>query len=434
MRDRGRVHDTTSFMDRWRRAGPWFGVLAALSGAVLLVCGAVGSTAAGARPLNTAAVPTPGTSSRLLEVSCSSASHCFAVGTYTTSNASLNEALLWNGTKWSLVPTPQPGTTATTAVSDLFSVDCLSGSDCWAAGNSQAPGGPELNEMLHWNGKKWALVPTPQPAGTGAGNQQELLGVSCAGAEDCWATGIVGSPSASQNEALHYNGRKWALVPTPQPAGTGGMSMNILERDTCLSTSDCWAAGAYVKGSGPQLNQLLHWNGKKWSRAVAPHPAGTGAHDGQVLAGVTCAAPSDCWATGAYAPNGSRELNQALHFNGKKWSSVPTPQPAGDARGDANELIDPACISATDCWAAGLTATKTGDPNNQVLHWNGKKWSNVSVPQPAGTTPQDPQMPGLYGIHCVSAVDCWAVGASHLGAKPSLNEIMHWNGKKWTRG
>jgi len=127
-------------------------------------------------------------------------------------------------------------------------------------------------------------------------------------------------------------------------------------------------------------------------------------------------------------------LNEALHWNGKRWSEVSTPQPGGSARGDGNELADPVCVSASDCWAAGVAESKTGHPKNVVLHWNGKKWAEASVPQPAGTVPQDPSMPGLYAIDCVSAVDCWAVGASHLGAAASLNQVVHWNGKRWRRG
>jgi hypothetical protein len=128
------------------------------------------------------------------------------------------------------------------------------------------------------------------------------------------------------------------------------------------------------------------------------------------------------------------ELNQAFHWNGKKWLKVPTPQPAGSAAGDQNELVDPYCVSASKCFAAGLTASKTGKPKNEVLTWDGKQWTPASVPQPAGTTPQDLGMPGLYGVRCVSATDCWAVGASHIGTNPILNEVLHLSGKTWSRG
>ena len=456
MRRRGRPH-CMIWSDVKRRALLWSAVLVSVFGAALSICVGLGASGAGARapkapvwrvptlagivspvrvPLKegsrrslTSAVPTPGTSSRLYEVSCSSASDCFAVGTYTKSNASLNEILRWNGRKWSPVATPQPSTAAGTE-SNVISVSCLSASDCWAAGSWEALSGPELNEMLHWNGKKWVLVSTPQPAGTAAGKQNAVFGVACASVRDCWATGVEGTSGASRNEALHWNGKKWRDVPVPKPG-----TQSMLDRDACVSASDCWAAGASLKGAaGPQLNELLHWNGKKWSGAPAPQPAGTSSDDGQGLVGVSCASPVDCWAAGGYAPKGRKELNEALNWNGKRWSKTLTPQPGGSAAGDFNELADAYCVSASRCFAAGLAASKTGDPKNEVLKWDGKRWSAASVPQPAGTTPMDPGMPGLYGIGCVSASDCWAVGATHLGSNPFLNQILHLKGKKWSSG
>lgn len=45
---------------------------------------------------------------------------------------------------------------------------------------------------------------------------------------------------------------------------------------TCLSASRCWAVGAYATGAGAILNQALRWNGSKWSRVRTPDPGGTG--------------------------------------------------------------------------------------------------------------------------------------------------------------
>jgi|SRR5690348_2908589 len=122
-----------------------------------------------------------------------------------------------------------------------------------------------------------------------------------------------------------------------------------------------------------------------------------------------------------------------IHFNGKRWSRVSTPQPGGTAAGDSNELVDSYCVSASRCFAAGLVEGRTQNPKNQVLSWDGGKWSVVSVPEPAGTTPGDTGMPGLYGIHCVSASSCWAVGATHLGNNPFLNQVLRLRGGKWSR-
>jgi hypothetical protein len=70
--------------------------------------------------------PTPGTYGGLSGVSCSSARSCTAVGNYShgtgsgTSGLSLPLAESWDGTAWSVVPAPRP------AVAHLYGVACTS--------------------------------------------------------------------------------------------------------------------------------------------------------------------------------------------------------------------------------------------------------------------------------------------------------------------
>ncbi len=72
-------------------------------------------------------------------------------------------------------------------------------------------------------------------------------------------------------------------------------------------------------------------------------------------------------------------LNEALRWDGKKWSNVKTPNPGGAAQNDGNSLNGVACTSASNCWAAGDVVT-SGVFNDELLHWNGKKWSVGTIP------------------------------------------------------
>ncbi len=70
---------------------------------------------------------------------------------------------VWNGTAWSIANVPQPG-----SVRDMmFGVSALSPSDVWVVGDQE--GGSNVFETLaeHWNGHAWSVVPTPDPGSTG---------------------------------------------------------------------------------------------------------------------------------------------------------------------------------------------------------------------------------------------------------------------------
>jgi len=68
-------------------------------------------------------------------------------------------------------------------------------------------------------------------------------------------------------------------------------------------------------------------------------------------------------------------VNQALHWNGRHWSYVATPNPAGSESLDNNELYQVRCTSSTNCWAVGAKQPYLGTQTDEILHWNGKKWS-----------------------------------------------------------
>jgi hypothetical protein len=212
--------------------------------------------AAAALPRGVANVPEPGTASVLFGVYCTSLANCWAVGFYQPSSGTegeFNEALHWNGTTWSQVTTPNPGGTASGDVSALFSVRCTSASNCWAAGESQASaaGGAMLNQALHWNGRKWSLAATPNPGGTSASSDvSQLFDVVCPSATNCWAVGQAGSSLAqTANQALHWNGTAWKRVTTPNPGGTSANDVNTLSSVRCPAARTCLAAGTMAPSS-----------------------------------------------------------------------------------------------------------------------------------------------------------------------------------------
>ena len=61
---------------------------------------------------------------------------------------------------------------------------------------------------------------------------------------------------------------------------------------------------------------------------------------------------------------------QLLHWNGKTWSKVASPSlPGGD------ELYGVSAASGTSAWAVG-SYDSIAETHPLLLRWNGKSWSN----------------------------------------------------------
>jgi hypothetical protein len=398
-----------------------------------------GRHVAAALPAGTANIPEPGDASILNGVTCVAPGNCWAVGYYLLSASEevpFNEVLHWNGTAWSQVTVPNPGGTAVGDASELFSVRCPGPSNCWAVGGYTA-NGAFLNQILHWNGTRWSLAASPDPGGIASGDVNELFDVVCRLATNCWAVGLAGSTvSQTVNQALHWNGTRWSPVATPDPGGTSANDVNGLFSIRCPASGTCLAVGSYGTFTGPaiSLNQSLLWNGTTWTQVTTPNPGPTTTDgDTNTLLGLACTSSSNCWAAGTYGPF-QGTFNQALHWDGATWSLVATPDPGGN--GEAlNQLNAVTCTAATNCWAVGIAGAAAGnvaDLLNQALHWDGGTWSVVATPDPAGTTNAENE---LEAVRCTSASNCWSVGvAISFGPNSSSGEALHWDGSIWSTG
>jgi hypothetical protein len=152
-------------------------------------------------------------------IACASSTNCWAVGYHADRRTGdlLNESLHRKGSTWSVVSTPSAVRTATAYPENnvLEGIACTSARNCWTVGyRSDTSTGHLLNEALRWNGSTWSHVPTPSPAGAEGGNGHELSGVTCISARNCWAVGTyhIKGGSTPQNELLHWDGSSWSAV------------------------------------------------------------------------------------------------------------------------------------------------------------------------------------------------------------------------------
>jgi hypothetical protein len=142
--------------------------------------------------------PPRGHESELTSVSCPSARACTAVGNYGPQNATLTLAEHWNGTTWVVQPTPSPSGTRNpsgTDESELTGVSCPSATACIAAGDYYNRSGTQVTLAERWNGTTWTLQPTPNPSGA---KVSLLTEVSCSSVVACTAVGVYLSKSVVQ--------------------------------------------------------------------------------------------------------------------------------------------------------------------------------------------------------------------------------------------
>jgi hypothetical protein len=161
-------------------------------------------------------------------ISADSASDVWIVGEYMlevnpSDFADETYSLHWNGSAWSIVPMPlEPGTNPD--VEYVFhAIKANSPTDVWAVGESVNAAEPSSAATLieHYNGTAWSIVPSPSP-GTGA----ELTGVTTSNASnDVWAVGYdtPSGSSVAQTLTLNWNGNAWSTVTSPN--GSTGSSL-----------------------------------------------------------------------------------------------------------------------------------------------------------------------------------------------------------------
>jgi len=337
----------------------------------------------------------------LLFGTCTSASSCIAVGTHVgASGLGVTLAERWNGSRWAIQPTPNP---AAARVSALNGVSCSAPRLCTAVGNWVSSSGRQLPFAERWNGARWHLDPMPAPAGS----QLAIpIAVACPSASKCTAVGFFVSRTGAQlNLAERWNGSRWQVQATPRLAG---LAFTYLDDVSCTSSSACTAVGQTSKGTLAE-----RWDGARWRVQATPNPA----QGGGGLLGVACTSRSSCTAAGL-----SNAGTLAERWNGTRWRIQATPNPAGSQFIFLNGV---GCSSRSACTAVGGYSNRSGGFRPVAERWNGAKWTIQRTPSPSGA-----QGDFLAAVSCPARLACIALGSSHGSGTP-LAMAQRWTGNGW---
>ncbi len=265
----------------------------------------------------------------------------WAVGYYVTTDNFLNLAMHWDGTTWTITPTPnlaQP-------LNDLLKkVTAIASDNVWAIG------GHGLAYSIRWDGSQWSEVDIPPIVNRGSVVSNNLQDLASTSSTDIWAVGSMDSLEGGfWTLTVHWNGTEWLQVPTPNKSGPGGSPVYTqgFNSVVALAPNDVWAAGYYLVGND-QHTLIQHWDGTQWS--IVPSPDGpTG--DG-VLNGIAASGPNDIWAVGEYDNSNFGNPGKALtmHWDGTSWTVFIPPNPSP---WEINPLYSVAAVAPNDAYAVG---------------------------------------------------------------------------------
>lgn len=375
-----------------------------------LVLAALGAPAAGAdtgrppgpvlvKPRGVPQMASPTARHGLSDVSVLSADDAWAVGAHTIHGLRFAWTRHWDGTGWTHVPAPSPGTLDNL----LNSVVAISPSDVWAVGTMKNQGDSDDSQLVeHWDGSTWSVVSPP----AGAGRPSS---VSASGADDVWVVG----DRYNDPIAEHWDGTSWTGTHLAVPDVTPPYQVALIlpYAVTALSPTNAWVVGIYdaLDGQGGYLRQPLveHWNGTRWKLVPFPYQ-----HEWSYLLAVSASSPNDIWAVGLVESYKSDPF--FAHWAGRTWTATSTSSGNNDSR-----LSSVTAISSNDAWAVG-----THNGHALAEHWDGQQWS-ISDGVDLGM-----RYSGLSAVDAVASNDVFAVGIRAVHQK-IRGFTENWDGTSW---
>jgi hypothetical protein len=289
----------------------------------------------------------------------------------------------------------------------LFGVACVAVAACTSVGYLLGKGGAFHTLVERSSGGAFTAVPSANVAG--AGTSSELLGVACVTTSFCAAVGVSTRASTATTLVERWDGPAWRIEKSPNPVRATNSQLAAV---SCVTSSSCTAVGRTARTGGSDFTLVEHWDGARWSIVPSPDPAGS---TYSVLSGVSCPNRLDCEAVGYTISRKGRGSPLVERWNGRTWSIVASP------RANAAELSSVACAAANRCQASGFQTGSSRLDRAFGERWNGRAWSVVPTVSAPGAVSSE-----LAGVACSSASDCTAVG---VGGDRGLAE--RWDGSRW---
>ena len=348
------------------------------------------------------------------QVSCASATSCFAVGERLNSRGTdLPAAESWHAGTWKAVSAAKvPGYAGET--SELLHVSCKAANYCLALRRvpTWATGPPQY--AMTWNGTTLTPVAKlPLPSGDSIA---ELGTVYCTAVESCdvFASGNdrIGSQRPPGRRRVRLDVERRQVVGDRHRRCPDG-DLPVINSARCFSATSCVLAGATIPqaGSASTMAPLLaSWNGKTLTAMNPVVPAGMKQAE---FKSVSCAAATSCAAAGAVI-NGANTSAFLDVTTGSGWNLTKWGGPSG---------MTSTLLTGVSCVSRSTASPRAGSPPPRAplaaaLTWNGTKWTVIKVPGPGTGNGSI-----FFGVSCPAAGNCTAIGETGKAADESQQPV-----------
>lgn len=341
------------------------------SGAVqgLLLTGSGGSWTAVVPPLPAGAASPPVFDP--YTAACTSTS-CLVGGFYVDQSGDTQGLLLTgSGSSWTAIEAPLPPGAATNPFAGIGAATCSTASKCTAVGTYSDTGGQLQGLLLAGSGSSWTATKAPVPANANTNNPiGALSSVACSSASRCTVVGSYTDQSyRTGGLLLTGSGTSWTATQAPLPANARPNESAGLNAVACPPAFPCAAVGSYISGTASpgQTGLLLTGSGSSWTPAESPLPGNANIDPESSLSSLACTSADTCVAIGSYQTASYNTRPMLVSGTGSSWSAIEAPLPRnGGASPPAYQLLQVACArKATTCVAVGTYPDQAG--NNQAL-------------------------------------------------------------------
>jgi Bacterial Ig-like domain (group 3) len=342
-----------------------------------------------------------GRGGNLTEVSCTSAGNCAAAGSYNgadrTSFGFLADEV--NGTWGAAQALPDAASLGAQGFGIPTAISCPSAGNCVAVGAEF--GTPFLVDQVNGTWGDPLKVPGLASLGTPFdATGWSIRSLSCPAAGDCTAVGVAGTDTSRDEAAFlvtETDGIWGDATLVPGQAALSALQITWGDSVSCSAVGDCTAFGGYAPSSNSSLVWVADEVDDTWGPAQQLAVPATSI---RVTGFLSCATPGNCAVEGTYADPASSHAFLADEVNGNWQASQDVPGlPATPSEADAIS-----CPAPGDCTATGAYDISGRFQEYASAELNGV-WSAASALP--GLVPAAAE---LRGLSCSLPGYCSAIG------------------------